>query len=359
MTPRYRRSSVRAALETIVSDRAAAAAAHDALWAVLWNRRYDDVDEPVWEPETAYSGILAFARAVDETSSFIGIDVGEAFIVFAASGGRPPIGSRVRVQAGERDQWRLAEVQPLGLGIDLRFDDHTTTTDTAWIGPLREGVERLRDLLSARRDQLAARRAQLGARSEPPALEEIWREELSALSDRIALETEYTPQEHTALARARAKGARSADEEERKIIAARKRRYSERGTDAIARFREERWPAIRDRAEAELKKYADYRTEVVRLEESLQRIRALSGRAKNAGAAFDRLEKAGFRVGGLEFDPARLDDPEYAEEVLRTIELLHAAIPQRAVSTATSFSAYRAPTAGPSVTRPRPSTGSG
>ncbi len=354
MTPRYRRSSVRAVLETIIPDRAAAAEAHDALWAVLWNRRYDDVDEPVWAPEASYSGILAFARGLDETTSFIGVDIGEAFVVFVTTGDRPPIGSRVRVLAGERDQWRLAEVQPLGLGVDLRFDDHTTTTDTAWIGALREGVDRLRELLTARRDQLAARRRQLGALNEPPTLEEVWREELGALSDRIALETEYTPQEHTALARARAKGARTADEEERKIIAARKRRFSERGAEAIARFREERWPTIRDRAAAEIKKYADYRTEVVRLEDALQRIRALAGRAKNAGGALDRLEKAGFRVGALSFDSARLEDAEYAEEVLRTIELLHAAIPQRAVSIATSFSAYRAPTAGPSVTPPRP-----
>ena len=353
MTPRYRRSSVRAVLEPIFPDRSAAAEAHDALWAVLWNRRYDDVDEPVWAPETAYSGILAFARGLDETSGFIGIDIGEAFVVFVATGARPPIGSRVRVSAGERDQWRVAEVQPLGLGVDLRFDDHTTPTDSGWIATLREGVHRLRALLTARHKQFAAGRAQLGARSEPATLEEIWRDELSGISDRVALETEYTPQEHTALARARAKGARSADEEERRIVAARKRRYSERGAEAIARFREDKWPAIRERAEAELKKYADYHAEVVRLEDALQRIRTLSGRAKNAEAALDRLEKAGFRVGSLQFDPARLEDVEYAEETLRTIELLHAAIPQRAVSTATSFSAYRAPTAGPSVTPPR------
>ncbi len=353
MTPRYRRSSVRAVLETVISERAAASEAHDALWAVLWNRRYDDVDEPLWAPDDAYSGILTFARDLDAGAAFIGVDIGEAFLVFAATGTRPPIGSRVRVLAGERDQWRLAEVQPLGLGIDLRFDDHTTPTDTAWVGMLRLGVDRLRELLTARRDQVAARRTQLVALNEPPSLEDVWRDELAALSDRIALETEYTPQEHAALSRARAKGARSADEEERKIVGARKRRYAERGAEAIARFREERWPAIRERAAAEIKKYTDYHTEVVRLEDTLRRIRSLAGRAKNAGRALDRLEKAGFRVGALTFDPARLDDAEYAEELLRTIELLHAAIPLRAVSIATSFSAYRAPTAGPSVSPPR------
>jgi hypothetical protein len=353
VTPRYRRSSVRAVLETSFPSRTDAAEAHDALWAVLWNRRYDDVEEPVWSGEAAYSGILAFARGLAESASFIGVDIGEAFVVFVTGGDRPPIGSRVRVLAGERDQWRLAEVQPLGLGVELRFDDSTTPSDAAWIEALRAGVERLSELLTARRDQLAARRRQIGALNEPPSLEDVWREELSALSDRVALETEYTPQEHTALARARAKGARSADEEERRIIAARKRRFSERGAEAIAQFREERWPAIRDRAAAEIKKYTDYHTEVLRLEDALQRIRGLSTRAKNAGGALDRLEKAGFRVAAMTFDPSRLEDAEYAEEVLRTIELLHAAIPQRAVSSATSFSAYRAKTAGPSVIPPR------
>ena len=85
----------------------------------------------------------------------------------------------------------------------------------------------------------------------------------------------------------------------------------------------------------------------------MQRIRTLSARANNVTTALDRIEKADFRVRALAFDPSRLDDPEYAEEVLRTLELLHAAIPQRAHSAATSFSAYRAPTAGPSVTPPR------
>ncbi|MEA2719114.1 MAG: hypothetical protein QOJ39_978, partial [Candidatus Eremiobacteraeota bacterium] len=39
MTPRVRRSSVRAVLESMVLDHAVTPAVHDALWAVLWNRR--------------------------------------------------------------------------------------------------------------------------------------------------------------------------------------------------------------------------------------------------------------------------------------------------------------------------------
>ena len=320
---------------------------------MLWNRRYEDVDEPVWSPESGYSGILAFARPVEEGTALAGVDTGEAFIVFTTAGEVPPIGSRVRVLTAERDRWRLTEVQTLGLGIELHFDDHATVTDTAWVATLREGVRRLHELLDARRERLAARRAQLGAPSDPSTLEEIWRDAVSAIGERVAVETDYTPQEHAALARARAKGARSADEEERKIVAARKRRYTERGNEAIARFRDEQWPEIRDRAAAELRKYADYRTEVVRLEDALQRVRSLTSRAKNAAAVLDLIERAAFRVRVLHLDPARLDEAEYAEEVLRTVELLHAAIPQRAHGSATSFSAYRAPTAGPSVTPPR------
>lgn len=353
MNPRSRRSSVRAVLEATIADRAVAAEAHDALWAVLWNRRYDEVDEPLWLPDATYSGILAFGRVLDADATLLGVDTGDALIVFRASGATPPVGSRVRIVAGARDQWRIAESTPLGLGIELRFDDHTTVTDTAWVALLREGLRRLRGLLDARREQLAARRAQLGALNEPPSVEDVWRGELSALSDRVALETEYTPQEHVALARARAKGARTADEEERKIVTARKRRFTERGNEEIARFREGRWPEIRDRAAAEVRKYEDYRTEVVRLEDALQRLRTMSVRANNVTTALDRIERAGFRVAMMAFDPARLDEADYAEETLRTIELLHAAIPLRAQSAATSFSAYRAPTAGPSVTPPR------
>ncbi len=224
---------------------------------------------------------------------------------------------------------------------------------STWAETLRTGLDRLRDAIDVRRERLAARRAQLGALNEPPSLEEIWREEMSAINDRVTLATEYTPQEHAALARARAKGARVADEEERKLVVARKRRFTERGNEEIARFRETTWPEMRDRAAAEIKKYGDYRTEVVRLEDTLQRLRGLATRAGNCATAIDRIERAGFHVRGLQVDAARLDDPEYAEELLRSIELLHAAIPQRAQSSATSFSAYRAPTAGPSVIPPR------
>jgi hypothetical protein len=353
-TPRYRRSSVRAVLETITPDHAVASQAHDALWIVLWSRRYDDVDEPVWLPDSAYSGVLTFARPLDGENVVAGVDCGESFILFSASGPVPPICSRVRVLPAGRDQWRFAEVQSLGLGIELRFDEPAPPSDLPWIDTLREGVRRLRELLDPKRERLAARRAQLGALSEPMSVEAIWREEISAISDRVAMQTEYTPQEHTALSRARSKGARALDEEQNRIQAARKRRFSEQGNAEVARFREERWPAIRDRAMAENRKYVEYRTEVVRLEEAMQRIRALTDRATKATRMLDALEKADFRVRSLSLDPARLDDPLYADEMLRSIELLFAAIPLRSArSDATSFSAYRAPTAGPSVMPPR------
>ncbi|MDB5069508.1 MAG: hypothetical protein JWM87_619 [Candidatus Eremiobacteraeota bacterium] len=337
----------------MVQDHAVAPGVHDALWAVLWNRRYDDVDEPVWVPDASFSGILAYARVLDAESMLAGIDTGEALLAMRTTGEPPPIGSRVRLVPAARDRWRIADVTPLGLGIELRFDDPAAAADTGWVATLRDGVRRLRTLLDARRERLAGRRAQLGALNEPPPLEEIWREEISAISDRVAMETEYTAQEHAALARARAKGARTADEEERKIVAARKKRFAERGNEEIARFREGAWPAIRDKAAAELRKYVDYRTEVVRLEDALQRIRTLSTRATNVTAALDRIEREGFRARGLQLDVARLDEAEYAEELLRTVELLHAAVPQRAQSGASSFSGYRAPTAGPSVIPPR------
>ncbi|HEX3549388.1 MAG TPA: hypothetical protein VHT53_03395 [Candidatus Elarobacter sp.] len=337
----------------MVEDAAVVAQVHDALWAVLWNRRYDDVDEPVWLPESSYWGILAFARALDAESTLCAVDTGEALVVFRCTGEVPPVGSRARVLPGARDLWRIAEPIVLGLGITLRFDEQTPVEDLGWIETLRSGVHRLREALDQRRERLSVRRAQLGALNEPPSLEEIWREEMTAINDRVMLATEYTAQEHAALARARAKGARTADEEERRIITARKRRFTERGNEEIAAFREQRWPEIRDRAAAEIKRYADYRTEVVRLEDTLQRLRGLTVRANNVTSALDRIERAGFHVHGLQLDLARIEEPEYAEELLRTVELLHAAIPQRAQSSATSFSAYRAPTAGPSVTPPR------
>jgi hypothetical protein len=351
-TKRYRRSSVRAVLETVTRDRAAAAEAHDALWAVLWTRRYDDVDEPVWG-DASYGGIVAFARAFEE-HTLIGIDAGDAFVVFRGAGPPPPTGCRLRVLPGAaKDEWRFAEIQPLGLGIEVRFDDPGAPAETGWIATLRGGLARLRQLLDARRDQLASRRSGLGALNQPPAVEDVWREELAAISDRVAMETDYTPQEHTDLVRAKTKGPRFGDAEEHRLIAARKRRFTERGNAEVARFREERWPAIRDRATAEWEKYAAYHADVLKLEDALQRIRGLTERTVKAPALLDALERAAFPVRGLSFDAARLEEAGYAEELLRTIELLHAAIPLRATSTATSFSAYRAPTAGPSVTPPR------
>jgi hypothetical protein len=353
VTSRYRRSSVRAVVEHATQDHTITAHLHDALWAVLWNRRYDDVDEPVWQADSAYSGVLAFVHALDPQAVLAGVDTGESFVAFRVQGAVPPTGSRVRVVPGAREMWRLGDVQALGIGVELHFDSPTAVTEHAWVDTLRAGVSRLREIFDARREGLAARRTQLGALQEPSSLEEIWREEVAGISDRIALETEFTPKEHAVLARARSKGARSADEEERRIVGARKKRFSDRAAAEVAAFREERWPAIRDKSIAETRRYADYRTEVVRLEDALQRIRALTDRAAKAIGMLDALEKAGFRVAALAFEPERLEEAVYAEELLRTIELLHAAIPLRAAAAATSFSAYRAPTAGPSVIPPR------
>ena len=337
----------------MTQDHAIASQAHDALWSVLWSRRYDDVDEPVWLPDSAYTGVLAFARPLDGETLIAGVDTGESFIVFRAVGPAPPLVSRVRVLPATRDHWRFSDAQTLGLGIELRFDDPAPSGDIPWIDALREGLRRLRELLDPKRERLAARRAQLGALSEPATVEAIWRDEIGAISDRVAMQTEYTSQEHASLARARAKGARVFDEEQNRILAARKRRFAELANAEVARFREEQWPAIRDRALAENRKYVDYRTEVVRLEEAMQRIRGLTDRAAKATRMLDALERADFRVRTFSFDPGRLDDPLYADEMLRSIELLYAAMPHRARSDASSFSAYRAPTAGPSVTPPR------
>ena len=344
---------MRAVVERATQDHTITAQLHDALWAVLWNRRYDDVDEPVWQPDSAYSGLLAFVHGLDPQTVLAGVDTGESFVAFRVQGAVPLTGSRVRVVPGAPEMWRLSDVQPVGLGIELHFDNPAPATDQAWVDTLRGGVGGLREIFDARREQLAARRAQLGALQEPSSLEEIWREEVSAISDRVALETEFTPKEHAELVRARSKGARSADEEERRIVGARKKRFSDRVAAEVAAFREGRWPAIRDRAIAETRRYVDYRTEVVRLEDALQRIRALTDRAVKAIGMLDALEKAGFRVAAHTFAPGRLEEAAYAEELLRTIELLHAAIPLRAAASATSFSAYRAPTAGPSVIPPR------
>jgi hypothetical protein len=344
---------VRAVLEHATQDHTVAAKLHDALWAVLWNRRYDDVDEPVWLADSAYPGVLAFVHELDPQTVFAGVDTNESFVAFRIQGAVPLTGSRVRVVPGAREMWRLSDVQPVGLGVELHFDNPTAATEHAWIDTLRAGVRGLREIFDARREQLAVRRAQLGALQEPSTLEEIWREAVAGISDRIALETEFTPKEHAVLARARSKGARSADEEERRIIGARKKRFSDRAAIEVAAFREGRWPEIRDRAIAETRRYVDYRTEVVRLEDALQRIRALTDRAAKAIGMLDALEKAAFRVAAITFEPQRLEEAVYAEELLRTIELLHAAIPLRAAASATSFSAYRAPTAGPSVIPPR------
>ncbi|GAC1559296.1 MAG: hypothetical protein NVS3B10_18040 [Polyangiales bacterium] len=338
----------------MTNDHAVASKAHDALWAVLWNRRYDDVDEPVWFSDSAYSGVVAFAFALDEAATVAGIDTGDSFVIFRVTGSAPPIGSRVRVLPGAPEQWRFADVQPLGLGVELRFDDtRPTTAGPPWIQRLRDGVQRVRRLLDANREHLAARRAQLGALSEPQAVEEVWREAIAAISDRVKLQTEYTPSEHAALAKARAKGSRCFDEEQARVLAARKRRFDELAGIEVARFREGAWPQMRDRAAGEVRRYADYRTEVVRLEDAMHRIRTHTDRATNAAHMLEQLERVDFRVRAIAFDPERLDDPAYAEELLRTVELLYAAIPSRAQSVATSFSAYRAPTAGPSVTPPR------
>ncbi len=75
-----------------------------------------------------------------------------------------------------------------------------------------------------------------------------------------------------------------------------------------------------------------------------------SGRARRCRCSM-RSRRPAFEFARPSFDPARLAEPGYAQELVRTVELLHGAIPPRARTS--GFSAYRAPTAGPSVIPPR------
>jgi hypothetical protein len=352
-TQRSRRTSVRAVFETVVQEHAVGATLHDELWAVLWNRRYEDVDEPVWGVDSAYTGILAFARELDEQTCLAGLDTLESFLVFRATGTAPPVGSRVRVLPATAERWRFADVRRLGLGIELRFEDPTPISDMIWVARLRAGVRRLSELIDARRTQLVTQRAQLGALTEPPTVDQVWREHVAALGERVALATEYTPQEHRSLARARAKGARTGDEEEHRIVMARRTRYTEGHAAELAQFRAGEWLPIRDRVAAARSKYERFRDEVIGIEDGLQRLRVLAERAGQAMVLLDDLERAEFPVRALAIDESRLERPAYAQELLRSIELLHAAIPPRSASGVAHFSAYRAPTAGPSVIPPR------
>lgn len=353
--PRYRRSSVRGFLESATHDHAAAGAVHDALWAALWNRRHEDIAEPVWAPDAAYAGLVAFAAPLGADASVTGIDTGDAFVAFKNVVDVPPVGSRVRLLPTGRDQWRIADgAQLLGLGMQLRFDQHAELFDTAWIEVLRRGLDALREQLEAGRDALAHRRAALGALSEPQALEDRWREEVEAIRDRVLVETEYTPAEAASLAKARAKGPRFAEAEELRVLAARKTRFQQRYNDEVTAFRDGAWVPIKETVTAALRKYAEFRTEVVRLEDALHRSRLSSERTMKSMRLLDALQKAPIAVTGMTFDPAQLaHEPRLGDELLRTIELLHGAIPQRAYLTAASFSGYRSPTAGPSVIPPR------
>lgn len=353
-TQRSRRSSVRAVFETVVQEHAVTATLHDELWAVLWNRGYEDVDEPVWGVDSAYGGILVFARELDAQTSLVGLDTLESFLVFRATGSvPPPVGSRVRAVPATAERWRFADVRRLGLGIELRFEDPAPVADLAWLATLRGAVHRLSELIEPRRAQLGSRRAQLGAFSEPPTVAQVWRENAAAIGERVVLATEYTAEEHRSLARARAKGARLGDEEEHRIVMARRLRYTEHRDAELARFRAGEWPPIRDRVAAARSKYEEYRDEVVRIEDALHRLRTLTERAARANTLLDDLERVELPVHAFSFDETRLEGPAYAQELLRSIELLHAAIPARSASGAAHFSAYRAPTAGPSVIPPR------
>ena len=352
-TQRSRRSSVRAVFETVVQEHAVTATLHDELWAVLWNRRYEDVDEPVWSVDSAYSGTLVFARELDALTWLIGLDTRETFLVLRVTGSAPPIGSRVRLLPAIAERWRFADVRRLGLGIELRFEDPTPIPDLIWVAILRSGVRRLAALIDARRVQLVSRRALLGVVTESPTVDQVWREKIAAIGERVALATDYTPQEHRSLAHARSKGARTGDEEEHRIVMARRLRYSERRDAEVAHFRSGEWQAIHDQVAAARSRYEEYRDEAIGLEDALQRLRSLAERAARAMILLDDLEQVEFPVRALSFDEERLEEPAYAQELLRSVELLHAAVPPRSASGAAHFSAYRARTAGPSVIPPR------
>ncbi len=216
----------------------------------------------------------------------------------------------------------------MGLGIELHFDAGPATADQGWIEPLRTGLARLRAGLDGRRAQLEARRAELGALSEPTAPEEIWRRELAGISHAGDAGDRVHPGRAAAMARARAKGVRHADEE-RRIAGLRRQRFEERNAAAVAAFRDR---AGRRCATPRRPRPPATPSTGPRSCGSRRRCKGCagctSGRARRR-RMLAAIERAEFSVAASGFDPARLGEAGYAQELVRTVELLHAAIPPR------------------------------
>ena len=332
---------------------------HDALWAVLWNRRYDDVDEPVWLPDV---GVLGHPRVRARPrcgSRRCARSTPARRSSSSAAPARPPAGRQPRAHAagGARALALRRRRSPLGLGIELRFDEQRRSTKRLGRDAARRRAARARAARRCGASAGGAARAARRAATSRRQLEEIWREEIAGdqrprhARDRV----------HAAGARRARAGAREgrAQPPTKRSAASSPRARSaspSAATKRSAAFREERWPRDpRRRARPRCSKYVDYRTEVVRLEDALQRLRGARRRARRTSTTALDAHRARRlpRAAGLQLDAPGSTKPSTPRSCCAPSSCCTPRSRSARRTAATSFSAYRAPTAGPSVIPPR------
>ena len=261
-------------------------------------RSYLDVDPARPYLDRDQPGILVFARPIDGERALLVIDDGRQLLgATGAFGALPRLGSAVRLAArrGTRTfAWRLAVDEELPLPIGVRFDRAAAAPgDRRWIRTLRDALEEISAIEALRRDALASRRRDLPALQHVPLAHELVRQRVASIGR----------------------------DAEREAGAASGARFEMVVSEKLASVRAT-LPDVHERVRRIRAANDAVRDELQRIENAYGESRARTVSACTALGWLDAFERAPFAVDGLDAPLTSLDDPAYADDVVRTVVLL-------------------------------------
>ena len=247
----------------------------DDLWRLVYTRGHCDVDRARPYADRDHSGILVYARSVDELRALVVVETGDRLVgAVGAFGPLPRVGSAVRLAAfaAREPRWRLLVDEAFPLAVSVRFDRAPADRKAReWVDALRCALHEIRAVETLRRDGIAARRRMLPALADLPSAE----------------------------------------------------------TAAHAGL-----PEVRRRIREVQATNAATRSALAQLEVAYGESRARTQTTFAAWRWLDALASAPLAVEGLDTPPDGLDDPARANDVLRAIALLARALPRGATHVA-------------------------
>lgn len=320
--PRFQTNGVDLMIDGLLAAGETAGDIRERLWQVAWARGYQDVVVPIPVPDVKIEGFCVLGQHFSPHRTMVCVDDGEQLIGLVDDLEEPPLGSKVRMQPlyGTSAHWGFKVLASLGCGLTIRFDDDRV--ESGWVDRLKNCLTQIRENETALRRKIEIDRANIEFVLPPTPFRVEMEQADKEIRERVT-GGGYTDDEAKALARAKNNQAEVA-----KVIAARDKRLVDAYRVEVTAFRA-RIPELRADYDQRMEKYAEFRREIDRCNETDGASRSVTDASLRATQQLETIETALLNVHAKELDRIEENPRRYFSEIIQTIDLLFELLPKK------------------------------